>query len=361
MLWCGRAASKGKKERKVDKYGRKLEKEAGTNELKRYYRMEEKPEEVEEEEDEDEEESGSEEDGSESEEEAGEGEAKEGKAFVDYARGEGLVESSDEEGSIPGAEEDEDDDSDSDSDSEGSVTLGPSTLRRRPKARSPSHSPEIDLSETEPTTTAFPDSDASEEEEELSDEDDKAADPTTRLAVVNMDWDHIRAVDLYRVLASSLSATAPSSVPISTKPKAKLVPKKKFDDDGNEVPGSYQPPSKLTIAKGRLLNLRIYPSQFGKERMEKEEREGPPTEVFAAAARADSDDEDDEGVMVLGRAKKSSRRKRGESSDEESDEEITERDVVREQVDEGGEDYDGEALRKYQLERLRCVLVLAPL
>ena len=134
---------------------------------------------------------------------------------------------------------------------------------------------------------------------------------------------------------------------------------KKFDDHGEEV-GPYKPPARLVLAQGRLLNLRVYPSMFGRERMEREAREGPPTEVFAAAIAAERDDDDGE-TMTLGRAKpkpkskrKGKSKRRGESESGSDEDEITEKDIVREQVEDGAEDYDGEALRKYQLERLRC-------
>lgn len=274
------------------------------------------------------------------------------KKTLDLARGEVLLESSDEE--ERNAEDDESE-SDSDSDDGGEVTLGGATasLGRARHQRSPS----IDLSETEPV---FADQDDDEEELDDSDSDSEGVEPTRRLAIVNMDWDHLRAVDLYRVLASSLSATAPSA------PAPKPMKTKKFDANGEEIT---KPSSRLNIAAGRLLNLRIYPSSFGAERMAREEKEGPPTEVFAAAQRAeaeDSDAEDGEETMVLGRsnrkrpAEKRRRRKRaGQSSDEEEEdsdeEEITAQDLVREQIGAGEDDYDTEALRKYQLERLRCV------
>lgn len=319
---------KAKKAHKVDKYGRPLEATSTSNELKRYYRMAspsteaaEKEVEAEGEEEEEEEENS---EGSDDEEEDEVDPAE--KPFIDRARGEGLAESSDEEG--------EEVDSDSDSASEGSVTLAPSTLRRR--RASPSRSPSIDLSETE---AVFPD-----EDEELGsdEEEEEDVDVTRRLAVVNMDWDHLRATDLYRVLASSLSATAIAPVV----PKVSKVITKKFDSKGEEI-GPYKPPSRLTLAQGRLFHLKIYPSKFGTERMEREAREGPPTEVFAGGIS----DSEDEGKMTLKRVKK--KKKKVESDSE--DDEITARDVLREQIEEGGEDYDGEALRKYQLERLRLV------
>lgn len=347
-------SGKAKKAHKVDKYGRPLEAASTSNELKRYYRMPE-PSATEEEvskkdkkekknkakavvaeeidldeEEEDEEEEESEED---SDDESDEGEASTEKPFIDRARGEGGEESSDEERRLEEL-------SDSDSDSEGSVTLAPLHLRKR-RVASLSRSPSIDLSETEPAFGLDED-----EQEILSEEDEEDVEPTKRLAVVNMDWDHLRATDLYRVLASSLSATA-----IAPAPPSKQITKK-FDSKGEEI-GPYKPPSRLTLAQGRLFNLRIYPSKFGTERMEREMREGPPMEVFMAGI---SDDED-ESRMVLGRKKKSkSSKKKQVDSDDDEDDEITARDVVREQIEEGGEDYDGEALRKYQLERLRLVL-----
>ncbi|KAI8066380.1 hypothetical protein BC940DRAFT_320076 [Gongronella butleri] len=130
------------------------------------------------------------------------------------------------------------------------------------------------------------------EDEEEQDERDKipqiaVGDETRRLAVVNLDWDKIKSTDLYRVLTEF-------------KPKT-----------------------------GIIESVTVYPSEFGKERMEREDREGPPKEIFSKNAKGDEDDES-------------------------SDEEITEKTLIRDQVEEGqGEDFDQEALRKYQLERLR--------
>lgn len=336
--WFAAPGKKGAAGNKVDKYGRPLEAGSTGNELKRYYRMA-SPDAAATADgaagsDEDEAESG------EGDESVSDGDepATGQQSFVDLARGEGGVESSDEE-RYHGPESDSDS-----SDSEGSVTLGPSTLRR-PARRSPS----IDLSETE--LAPFGDDDDASDAESVASSAD--ATPTRRIAVVNMDWDHLRAADLYRVLASSLSATAPAA-PLPSKAQ-----QKKFDDHGEEV-GPYKPPARLVLAQGRLLNLRVYPSMFGRERMEREAREGPPTEVFAAAIAAERDDDDGE-TMTLGRAKpkpkskrKGKSKRRGESESGSDEDEITEKDIVREQVEDGAEDYDGEALRKYQLERLRC-------
>lgn len=336
---------KSKFERKVDKYGRPLEKDSSVNDLKRYYRLaspsaaEEQQEGSEDDDQQEEEaekvgESSEEEDDDENEVEAGEGdEATAGPSVVDYARGAVLLESSDEE-------ELESDNESVSSSAEGSVTLGGRSARRRL-----SRSPSIDLSETEPS--AFPD----EEEALQSDEEDEEdVDPTKRVALVNLDWDHLRASDLYRVLASSLSGSSVSAPP----PKPNKG-KKAVKDDVEDIKLS----AKLSIAPGRLLSLRIYPSQFGRERMEREAIEGPPAEVLRAkGADSSGDEDDDDKTLKLGRKSKSRekarRRKLGGMSDEEEDD-FTAQDLVDEQVREGEDDYDTEALRKYQLERLRSV------
>ncbi|EKD20100.1 pre-rRNA-processing protein ESF1 [Drepanopeziza brunnea f. sp. 'multigermtubi' MB_m1] len=112
---------------------------------------------------------------------------------------------------------------------------------------------------------------------------------SSRIAVVNMDWDHIRSTDLMAVFSSFVR------------------------------PG------------GKILKISIYPSEFGKERMEREEHEGPPREIFASKKGEEISDEDSE-----------------DDSDEE--EEKIKRDLLK--ADEGKE-FDSAALRQYQLERLR--------
>jgi len=119
---------------------------------------------------------------------------------------------------------------------------------------------------------------------------------SSRMAIVNLDWDNIRAVDLMAVFAS-------------------------FAPD----PGS-------------LLKVSVYPSEFGKERMEKEETEGPPKEIFAKKVAREpepsySASENDEVV-----------------EDEEEEEERIKKSLLKEDQ---GEDFDSAKLRQYQLERLR--------
>ncbi|KAI9827214.1 MAG: pre-rRNA-processing protein esf1 [Thelocarpon impressellum] len=113
---------------------------------------------------------------------------------------------------------------------------------------------------------------------------------SSRLAVVNLDWDNIRAVDLMAVFSS-------------------FCPR-----------------------DGRIKKISVYPSEFGRERMEREEMEGPPREIFTSAKSRGEDSED------------------GEDEDEDEDDERIKQSLLREDK---GEEFDGAKLRHYQLERLR--------
>ncbi|KAI0905376.1 hypothetical protein F4823DRAFT_143640 [Ustulina deusta] len=116
---------------------------------------------------------------------------------------------------------------------------------------------------------------------------------TKRIAVVNLDWDNIKAVDLMTLFSS------------------------------------------FTPQGGHIEKVSIYPSEFGKERMKREEVEGPPKEIFKKAA--EDEDELDPGSD-------------GSSGDSEDEDEEIKRDMLQEGDD---QDFDSDALRSYQLDRLR--------
>lgn len=118
-------------------------------------------------------------------------------------------------------------------------------------------------------------------------------DVTTRIAVVNLDWDNIRAEDLMAVFSSF----APTGA--------------------------------------RVQKVAVYPSEFGKERMDREEAEGPPREIFASAKDDESDEESEEEDF--------------EAFSDEDEEEIK-KSMLKEDK---GEEFNSTQLRKYQLERLR--------
>lgn len=99
-----------------------------------------------------------------------------------------------------------------------------------------------------------------------------------------MDWDKIKAVDILKVM------------------------------------NTFKPSTSV------IKSVTIYPSEFGKERLAKEEMEGPPREIFKDSKKDDDSDQD----------------------------EITAESIIKNQLEEGdGAEFDQEALRNYQRERLR--------
>lgn len=102
--------------------------------------------------------------------------------------------------------------------------------------------------------------------------------------MVNLDWDHVKAVDLFKIFNG-------------------------FKPDGSII-----------------RSVRVYPSEFGKERMAKEEAEGPPKEIF----------------------------KKGRDGNDSAEEDVNEKTIVK--VD-NGEEFDMNALRRYQLDRLKYVFL----
>ncbi|KAK9317780.1 hypothetical protein V1522DRAFT_383528 [Lipomyces starkeyi] len=139
-------------------------------------------------------------------------------------------------------------------------------------------------------------SDEEDTEEEVDEDEDGFApliqdeviprgDETSTFAVVNMDWENVRAEDLMVAFSSFVSAS------------------------------------------GKILSITIYPSEFGKEQMAREEFEGPPREIFQKNGLANDEDQEE-----------------GE------EDEVKEKTIVRE---DSGEEFDSSKLRKYQLQRLR--------
>jgi hypothetical protein len=248
----------------VDKYGRPISDTHEQDNLKRFYRLED--------------------------------ESQEGviQALPDYARGEVLLESSDEEDGDGSEHRD-------DGDTANIVTIG--HRHSQPIPVDDEHA-EVDLDETDLVDL---DAQVAAYNEVHPDTPQVEGSRSCRLAVVNLDWDHIRASHLYKICSSLVSPTAPavfnsSNVPINPNTKR-----------------SVKNPSS-NVVRGKVISVRIYPSEYGKERMAQEETEGPPPEIFKKA--------------------------------QDIDEEVTAQNIY----EVGGEDdYDEDALRKYQLERLRFV------
>ncbi|EMD42120.1 hypothetical protein CERSUDRAFT_90716 [Gelatoporia subvermispora B] len=268
-IFDGGKKKQGKKpQARVDKYGRPLADTHEQENLRRFYRLED---------------------------EDAEKDEPQVTAGPDYARGAVLLESSDEED----VRHDERADESDDSDAGGIITLGRDVSKPIPVPGD--EELEIDLDED---THAALDAQVAAYAQE-NPEQDASVDiqRTRRLAVVNLDWDHVRAIHLYKIVSSLVSPTAPA-----------------LASSSNDTVTQGKQPKGATSrqARGKVLSVRVYPSEFGKERMAREEKEGPPPEVF---------------------------KKKGAD-----DEEINER-TIYETGD--GEDYDEDALRKYQLERLR--------
>ena len=185
-----------------------------------------------------------------------------------------------------GADEDEKEGGLSDSDVESVV--------RKDPARNAGFS---ESSSEEESSSAEEDEDAAEAElanETAGHEQTETietGDVSRRLAVVNLDWDNIRATDIMVVAAS------------------------------------------FAPANGRVKKVAIYPSDFGRERMQKEETEGPPREIFASSRSKVRADEE-------------------ESSDDADEDQKIEQQLQREQLHDG-EEFDTVKLRRYQMERLR--------
>ncbi|KAH9065970.1 hypothetical protein EDB87DRAFT_1554816 [Lactarius vividus] len=235
----------------VDKYGRQLSDVQDNESLRRFYRIDpETPVEL--------------------------------SAGPDYARGEVLLESSDEEDASSK------DARPSDEENEDIVVLGRDTDGL--SLVLDGEDAEVNLDEDDtvdsiPQATPYYPKIASEDEQESSRR-------TRRIAVVDLDWDYVRATHLYKIFSSAIS-----TVNSSSKSDTVFTP----------------------TVKGKVVSVRIYPSKFGLERMAHEEK-GPPLDLFKKKKVA------------------------------EHEEDVNEK-TIYETGDSG--EYDEDALRKYQLERLR--------
>ncbi|OWZ81169.1 hypothetical protein C365_00136 [Cryptococcus neoformans Bt85] len=281
--------------------------------------------------------------------------------FVDYARGEGALYSS---GSEDESEEDE-----SEVEEEELEVGGKKRVRLPTMSESESESDDdhldIDLSENEEISAFPPETDEMPSDNESETE---PVDPTKRIAVVNLDWDNMQAADLYAVFNSFL-----------TRPATK---------------GEMKAPSAL----GKLLRVKIYTSEFGKERMAKEEQEGPGGGIFigskkkrdnkkeriSIARKEESEDEEEDEDEEEGDEEEESEVNdedfdeddEGDTEEEEEDEESYDKpapksnDRLHKEIDgleiisdveseAGSEDIDMDQLRQYQLERLRYYYAIA--
>lgn len=304
-------------EARVDKRGRALASTSGADSMKRFYRL---------------------------------ASPEEGEGHVDYARGEGVLESSGSE-----------DESESEVEEEELELGGKRKVRYLPSA-SESEDEEDEEEEEESEDEGQLKVNLDEDEEvdfgpdDDEEEEEEGVDPTTRVAAVNLDWDHLRAADVYTIFNSFLKAP----------PTAK-----------GEAP---RPPP------GKLLHVRIYPSEFGKERMAQEDAAGPGGGLWKKLEKAtrrrkvsagsddegsegsdEEDDEDDdeeeegeEGGEEDGHDEDEDAASAADAlSDDGLDPELDDLEIMSEVSDNGSEDIDMDQLRKYQLERLRYYYAIA--
>ena len=162
----------------------------------------------------------------------------------------------------------------------------------------------VDLSEDddEPFSAFPPEAEAGEEDEA---EEENYAEPTRRIAAVNLDWDNLRAGDLFSVFNSFLKLTG----------------------KGPAGEGS------SAAVNGRLEKVEIFPSEFGKSRLELEEKAGPGGGIFKSKGKGKKKDNKKERIVI-----------KGKEVDEEDDEE--EEDESEEEEDSDGDeesDFDGPA------------------
>nr|OQO27769.1 hypothetical protein B0A51_04702 [Rachicladosporium sp. CCFEE 5018] len=129
-------------------------------------------------------------------------------------------------------------------------------------------------------------------------EDVPMGEPSRRIAAVNLDWDNIRAADIM-VVANS------------------FVP-----------------------AGGKIQSVVIYPSEFGRERLEREQMDGPPREIFASSNRKDNDNSESDDIES-----------EDSDSDADAEEKIKER-LIADQAA-SGQEFNPTKLREYQIERLK--------
>lgn len=249
---------------RVDKYGRKIKSDAKKKALQRLYQLDD------DEDKEDEEEEGS----------------------------------SDEEKTGKSKKDDEDDEDDSEEEEEEDIEVEDDEVVQKELQAAGVRSRRYDPAREGGFSSSEEDSDTEEDSDEealdlatggdmqrLGREEVETGDVTNRIAIVNLDWDHVKSTDLMALFTSFIPA--------------------------NE--------------SGKVLNVSVYPSEFGKERMQREELEGPAREFFKKGKK--KEEVEDESA-----------------SDSEAEEAAIKKQLLQEGDD---QDFDSDALRAYQLDRLR--------
>lgn len=238
------------------------------------------------------------------------------------------------------ADEEDEKDGDLRRDNIGSKVKVPAAMTRlevQSDSDSDAASPSLALTDTEEDSEDSGDSEESQESEEDNVIDEALSshplvirnvpmgEATRRLALVNMDWDQITADDIYILVYGFKPLT------------------------------------------GSIETVTIYPSRFGKERMVRENLEGPPRELFDDEKRRtgsnySEDDDNGHGRESLPGGRNRYQSKRGNEHNQNGTKADSESEAEAETEPEPGTETEGEAdedgvnsraLRRYQLERLR--------
>ena len=197
-----------------------------------------------------------------------------------------------------GKEEEEEEAGFSSSPSEGEEAETDPLAKARGLVEENTSASELDSSDEEVSELEEIVSSDAEETENIPEQD-----PTTRIAAVNLDWDHLNSTDLFATFSSFLPQD------------------------------------------GHIKCVTIYKSEYGKQRIADEELNGPPREIFKESLDNKSEDEDEDG-------------------DDEDDEDLDLAKASKKLIQENnGEDegFDSSELRKYQLQRLRYYYAIVEL
>ncbi|CAJ1013161.1 hypothetical protein Q4I28_008474 [Leishmania naiffi] len=138
-----------------------------------------------------------------------------------------------------------------------------------------------------------------------------------RVAIVNCDWDHVRAVDLYAILFHAL--------PLG----------------------------------GQLLDVSIYKSEFGKRMMEHEKKHGPDLWVYDGDANADADVEEGSGGAMPEVEELPEDVSEDAVSEPRSDGWADDNPNMMTEQGEDGEWFSGGKYRRYEMDRMRYYYAVA--
>ena len=149
--------------------------------------------------------------------------------------------------------------------------------------------------------------------DEQNEENIPMGEETSRIAIQNIDWSNIHALDLFVLLNSFCK--------------------------GNQ----------------KVLKVEIYPSEYGMKEMAKENEQGPDKEIFTSEAIVQKAEKNSEKKKITSKNEKESDKgveeENEDNEEEENEENEEEEDNI--EVDSSNEGFDPVELRKYELKKLK--------